>query len=470
VKRSNGESPVARTPLVSGALRRLRQHRHVRILSGYALSQAVVFSTSLARIPLIVSAIGSDGYGVALAIASLQPWILIVVSSVTNLTRVSLSESFGRSDFAEALDGITKMRQRARQLAVALIVSGVVVALAIPWERLLHAHAVGGTLAIRAGVCVSIWLVASAAPGAMYLGLLHAERKIALTQIFPGIAAVLSLAATTLGWALHLGLFAFVVAPAIAACAPYWLAHLWGRSLSREIALRSRGAQTVETKNSLARQLRPRDLLVMTGAAAPPLFSTGLDPIVLSISTGPAVVAAYGLATRLGLLVVILESALYPLYWANFSRLRAAGDIHRIWAEYRKELLLIVAGTTVLGTVFVLVGPLAASVLGGGKVARPMLLYWCVAVLAVLSGIQTVTLPLLGGVRTAPKVATIVFALIIPNETLSYVLSRNVGAAGPILASIGAVLILLASCFLLIKRDPQCVLGQPAPGTGPSPG
>ena len=170
--------------------------------------------------------------------------------------------------------------------------------------------------------------------------------------------------------------------------------------------------------------------------------------------------AAYGLASRIGLLVTLLPSALYPVYWANSSRLRSQGDIQRIRNEF-PQLLLVVAGTTVLGAVFVAAGPRIGAVLSAGKVARPTLLYWSVTLLGILTAAQTLTLPLLGSRRTAPKVAPLVFGLVIPNEALSYGLSKVVGAAGPILASIAASLILLGACFFLLRRDPQCVMDSP---------
>ena len=448
---------------IQGAVGRTVRHTHFRVLSSFAFSQGVALATSIARIPLVIAAIGSNGYGVALAVTSLQPWALDVVSSLTNLTRVSVSESLGRADFAGATQDIVKMRHRARQLMLILAVIGVVLAISVPWSELLHAHGVSGSLELRVAILVNLWLLASAAPGATSLGVLHADGKVALAQIFPAIAAVLSLAATAVGWALHLGLIAFVVAPAIAACTPYWLAQVWGRRSVRAIALRETARPIDPALASLprARELRPRDFVIMTGAAAPPLFSIGLDPIVLSISLGPAAVAAYGLANRLGLLVLLVQSALYPLYWAKFSRLRVAGDAQRIWKEYRKELLLVVAGTTVLAAIFLAAGPSVAGLLSGGKVARPMLLYWSVAALGILAAAQTVTVPLLGGVKTAPKVAILVFGLIIPNEALSYMLSRAVGPAGPILASIAAAMVLLGACFYMLRRDPDCIIQPP---------
>lgn len=445
-----------------------RQKVHIHVVSSYAISQGVVFLTSLARIPLVISAIGSQGYGVAVAITSLQAWIVIITISVAHLTQVSVSEDLGRRDFTGALRSIAEMRRRAKQLSLAIVLVGIVLSAALPWSRLLHAEKVSSSLALTVAICASLWLLATAAPGAAYLGILNAERKVALTQSFAAIAALSSLAATAVGWAMHLGLTAFVLAPAIAACVPFWIANILGRSNLRAIASRQDKAliHPDPRGNRTARQFRPRDLLVMMGVAAPPLFSTGLDPIVLSISKGPAAVAVYALASRLGLIVVMLPSALGPLYWSNFARLRAAGNIPRILALYRKELLLTIAGTAVLGVIFVVAGPRAANILSAHKVARPMILYLSVAVLGLLAAVQAVTLPLLSATRTAPKVAILVFGLIIPNEALSYVLSKEVGATGPILASIAAALVLLGSCFIIYKANPQCLIEQSAGPTG----
>ena len=115
---------------------RIRQHMHIRVVGSYAISQGVVFLTSLARIPLVIAAIGSDGYGVALAITSLQAWIVIVILSVTHLTQVSVSEDLGREDSLGALHTVMKMRRRAWQLSLTILLVGIVLSVALPWTRL----------------------------------------------------------------------------------------------------------------------------------------------------------------------------------------------------------------------------------------------------------------------------------------------------------------------------------------------
>jgi O-antigen/teichoic acid export membrane protein len=443
-------------------LTRLRRHTHLRVFISYAITQGVVFATSLARIPLIVAAVGSNGYGVAVAISSIQGWVVIIILSVTHLTQVSVSEDLGRKDPLGVSQTIAELRRKARMLMLGLAVAGVVLAFALPWAQLLHAQRISSELTIKLAICASMFLLASCAPGSVYLGVLNAQKKVALTQSFPALGAVASLAVTAVGWAMHLGIDAFVVAPAVAACIPFWVGPILGRKALRSLTA-SHNVDTTQpppTRSSGARGLRPRDFLILTGVAAPPLFSTGLDPIVLSVSRGPGAVAAYGLATRLGLLIVMLPAALYPLYWTTFSRLRAEGDIRGVFALYRKELLLLVTGTSALGILYIGAAPFVAHLLSDGKVGRPMLLYLSLAVLGLLSAVQSVTLPLLAGTRTAPKTALLVFGLIIPNEALSYALSRAVGAAGPILASIVATLVLLGICGLMIRRDPRCVVDE----------
>jgi len=447
------------------AIRRARRDTHIKVFGSYAISQGVVFVTSIGRIPLIVAAVGSSGYGVAVAVSSIQAWITIIILSVTHLTQVSVSEDLGRQDMVGVTQTIAEMRRKAHKIMLALTASGLVLALALPWSQLLHSGSVASAWTIKLAICATVFILASSAPGAVYLGVLNAEKKVALTQSFPAIGAVASLAVTAVGWAMHLGIAAFVIAPAISASIPFWVALVLGRHAFRSVsdpadAERDAGAPE-PARSSEARALRPRDFLILTGVAAPPLFSTGLDPLVLSISRGPHAVAAYGLATRLGLIVIMLPAALYPLYWSTFSRLRAEGDLRGIFALYRKELLLMVGGTSALGVLYVGAGPFVAGILSDGKVGRPLVLYLSLAVLGLLAAVQSVTLPLLAGTRTAPRTALLVFGLIIPNEALSYGLSRAVGPSGPVLASIIAALVLLGICGLMIMRNPRCAIDEP---------
>jgi hypothetical protein len=452
--------PLSASDLIE-TIRRARHHTHIKVFGSYAFTQGVVFVTSVARIPLVVAAVGSSGYGVAVAITSIQAWVILIIGSVTHLTQVSISEDLGRQDMVGVSQTIAEMRHKAYRLMFILILAGLVLALALPWSQLLHSNGISSTLTIKLTIFATMVIVASASPGAVYLGVLNAEKRVALTQSFPAIGAVTSLAVTAVGWAMHLGIAAFVIAPAVAASIPFWVGWILGRRAFRSVAVVEDADARVPTRSSKARALRPRDFLILTGVAAPPLFSTGLDPLVLSVSRGPGAVAVYGLATRLSLLVLMLPSALYPLYWTTFSRLRAERDLRGIFALYRKELILLISGTSALGVLYIAIGPSVADILSDGKVGSPLVLYVSLAVLGLLAAVQSVTLPLLAGTRTAPKTALLVFGLIIPNEALSYVLARAVGPTGPILASIVATLVLLGICGLMIVRNPRCAIDEP---------
>ena len=62
------------------------------------------------------------------------------------------------------------------------------------------------------------------------LGVMNAQRRVALTQSFPGIGALLGLAATACRVGDASGtLRVCCVAPTIAASTPFWLSHIMGR-------------------------------------------------------------------------------------------------------------------------------------------------------------------------------------------------------------------------------------------------
>jgi O-antigen/teichoic acid export membrane protein len=435
----------------------LRQR--LSILSSFGASQLLVFVTSLARIPLAIEALGTRGYGVLLAVASLLPWMALVVSSLTNLTRVEISECIGTGDADAARVTLASLRRSGRKMSFAVVAIGGVLAGALPWSSILRSGAAASPSALRISIAIAAVAMALSTSGAISLGVMHACRQVAIAQLLPGVGALVSLGATVVAFAAHLSLVPFVAATSLATCSPYWLAILLGRRSARALK-RGEFASAGQVPATLAsgrlgRTINARTLVIMTGAAAPPLFSTGLDPIVLSLSRGPIAVASYGLATRLGLIVTLLPSGLYPLLWANFARLRAAGDIARLRGEYWRELRIIGGGTAVLATAFALIGPRVATAIGGGKVAVPELLYSSISVLGVIAAVQTVTLPVLAGRKTAPWTATLVYGQVIPNEALSYVLSKHVGAAGPIIASIVAGIAFLCACWWLVKRDPD---------------
>ncbi len=436
---------------VFGPLLRLGSGTQAKILVTFAIGQALVLLTGLARIPIIVHAIGAVGYGLLLSITSIAPWLLLAVGGLTNVARVDVAEALGAGDTHRALAVLDSLLHRARRMALALIVISVLV-MVVPWSGILGSdeHMPLAAYELPVSVAVSGLLVASSTPGAVHQGLLQADRRVVITSILPGVAATLSLLITAVAAAVSAPFLAFVVATGVASSAPYWIAHILGRQ--QQARLRGKVTEQPDGTTAGHRPGTVGDLVVMTGAAAPPLFSTGWDPLTLGAAAGPADVAAYGLASRLALLVSVGPSALYPHYWSEYARLRAGGDLGALARRLRRDVVVVTALTATLGAVFVAIGPIVGRYIGSGAIAQPVALYVAMAVLGVLTAVQTVLLPVLGDRESARIVAGLVFGFMLPNVALSYLLSRTMGAYGPVVASIIFCSLLLIVAAVLIKR------------------
>ena len=184
-----------------------------------------------------------------------------------------------------------------------------------------------------------------------------------MTSILPGAAAILSLVVTAAAAVFSAPFVVFVLATVAASCAPFWFAHILG--LSHRAKMQRRVQDRSVTAHSRAGNTL--DLVIMTGAAAPPLFSVGWDPLVLGAAAGPEAVAVYGLASRLAALVTILPSALYPHFWAEYARLRAAGEREALRAHLRRDIIIVTGLTAALGVLYIGIGPIVGGSWGGTR-------------------------------------------------------------------------------------------------------
>jgi O-antigen/teichoic acid export membrane protein len=448
--------PLSRVLTAGPRLLRMTQDPKAKILVSSAIGLLLVFVTSIARIPLIIHSLGAAGYGLLLSVTALAPWMLLVIGGVTNVARVDIAEALGAAGEQSAWAMLEHHRRRAYRVGAWVGVISILIAVAVPWNSLLVSkHGMHlATYEVPLGVAVSGLMVALSTPGSVYQGLLQADRRVAITSILPGAAAILSLVLTAIATALSAPFVAFVLATVAASCAPFWFSHILG--LRHRARMRRRLDDTSVTAHSGGGDTK--DLVIMTGAAAPPLFSTGWDPVVLGAAAGPRAVAAYGLATRLSTLVTIVPGALYPHFWAEYARLRAAGDREALLAHLRRDIVIVAGLTAVLGALYTGIGPIVGTILGSHGVSQPRSLYAAFAVFGVFAALQTVLLPVLGGRGSAWLIATLVFAFTLPNVALSYVLSLRVGAVGPVLASIFFSVLLLSIAWVRIRRRPELLV------------
>jgi O-antigen/teichoic acid export membrane protein len=178
----------------------------------FGLAQATVFATSLARIPLIVTALGASGYGLVLAIGSILPWPILIATSFTSTARLRTAEAIGMNDSHRADGLVVRLTQQASSTGVLILLIGVLLAFTIPWPALLQSTQMASNNEVRLGVVIVAIFAGSACIGAVHQGYLQANNRVALTAAFSGIAAILSLLVTIAAYLLNLPLPAFIVA------------------------------------------------------------------------------------------------------------------------------------------------------------------------------------------------------------------------------------------------------------------
>jgi O-antigen/teichoic acid export membrane protein len=419
----------------------------------FGLAQATVFATSLARIPLIVTALGASGYGLVLAIGSILPWPILIATSFTSTARLRTAEAIGMNDSHRADGLVVRLTQQASSTGVLILLIGVLLAFTIPWPALLQSTQMASNNEVRLGVVIVAIFAGSACIGAVHQGYLQANNRVALTAAFSGIAAILSLLVTIAAYLLNLPLPAFIVASSIAMCAPFWLSTAFVPRHLRGVRFR-RATPTGEVKG-----LPVKEFIVMSGVSAPPILVSGFDAIILSAASGPGAVATYGIATRLAVLVTLVPAALYPVFWADFARQRASFPVDAMRKTVMRGLMPMLVITAIAASLFVFIGPQAAKFLTTGQVQSHPGLFIAIGAAALLATCQTVLLPALAGHhRAARLLAIIVYGSILPNVALSYLLARDLGAIGPVLSTILFSSLLVSTSVALIVKRPEMLV------------
>src|SRR5262249_31680845 len=192
--------PLSRLLTAASLSRLLRfaQSPKVKILVSFAIGQVLIFGTSVARIPLIIHSLGASGYGLLLAVTALAPWMLLVIGGLNNVSRVDIAEALGATGEHSAWATLENHRRHSYRVCAWVAAISILAALVVPWNSLLVTkHGLHmPTYEVPLGVAVSGVMVALSAPGSVYQGLLHADRRVVITSILPGAAAILSLVVT----------------------------------------------------------------------------------------------------------------------------------------------------------------------------------------------------------------------------------------------------------------------------------
>jgi O-antigen/teichoic acid export membrane protein len=179
------------------------------------------------------------------------------------------------------------------------------------------------------------------------------------------------------------------------------------------------------------------------------VMAYAFDPIIVAAFLTSRDVSAFGLASRITTLAMLLPLALGGLISARVNSWRgqtAWGDLyHRV----SRLCLQMGAAGAIVSALAVSIGPVIGRWLGRGVIDTPFTLYLAFGAYAVVSSATAPIFALFSGPGVARFRAVVVVGAGIANLGLSSLLIYPLGVAGPVVASL---ICLVAMALVLLRK------------------
>lgn len=229
-------------------------------------------------------------------------------------------------------------------------------------------------------------------------------------------------------------------------------------------------------------QLRPESLAVSFSVALALVRSGGLfaimsictvisyniDSLVVSSILGAEDAAVFSLAARMFILVGGTLTLAGQQMWPALADAIARGHIDWARSRYRRTLTVSTLINAFACIFLVVLGQWLSEIWVGEALVPPTSLLIALGVYTVVSTYVTQAVYLLAAVEKVKAIALLGVVMTVVNLVLSIVLTQSVGIAGPILGSLGALVLVLAGPVIVLTHREFSrldVTGQPAEET-----
>jgi O-antigen/teichoic acid export membrane protein len=401
-------------------------------VAAYGLAQAVNTLGGLVRIPLIVGALGSQGYGLFVVITSLWPWLAAPGEAWRETARA------GRGYPGPPGDAL----HRAYVSAAVLATGAGIAALTLQTEILPRADGVSSQIAAYSVLVLALTAALSVSPASI-VGASELAGRAHTVNLFSAASTLVGLPLLILAISLRETMLAIVSATAIGFAAPYLLASLTLRGRIRT----TRHAASTGPSGFGA-------MLIWTTSA---LVGSGLDALIVGSVVGADAAASYGVALRLLTLATVVTIALSGFTTGYFTRLRQT-EPGSLLVQLKRFGRLYILVSLVSALTFVLVGPDAASLLTRDAVAAPTSLYVLLGVVAFSGGAASPYLAALASTRGRRFRSIALLTTATGNVVTSVWAASVFGLVGPAACSAVAGLALLCAARTAVRLRPSLVL------------
>jgi O-antigen/teichoic acid export membrane protein len=329
------------------------RHRRVALsVAASALSKVIGLLVTLVSIPLTLSYLGAERFGVWSTLSSLIITLQFIDLGIGNGLVNAVSEAHGRGDRAAIRRYFSSAVLALTGVAVLVLMLAPVLVTQVPWADLMKLSEPLARQEVSASVAAFLCCIALGIPLALVQRVQVGLQQGFVASLWQCVSNLVSLVAIWLATRLELGL-------------PWLVVALLGAPLLTALL------NAMSFLAGASRDLRP-GLRYVTRPAVKELLSTGVAFLVLQIAVagvlysdtfiiayklGAAMVAEYAVPERLFSIVsVLLATAMGPL-WPAYREAIVRGDLPWVTRTLRRSLALAV-GLSFLASLFlVLAGP-----------------------------------------------------------------------------------------------------------------
>lgn len=408
------------------------RYRRAALGTGGAIgARAISALASLITVPLTLSYLGVERYGMWMTISSLALLLIFSDLGLGNGMLSAISIAHGRGDRTTTAriiaSGVWMLVAIGSLLAIALLLSYPFVG----WADLLN---VSGPLA-RAeapqAMLVFGLLFAASLPLAAVVQVRQAHQEAYVNSAYMAAGSVIGLIAAVAAIMAHAALpilvFALMGGPMLATGVNALV--LFGRQRPELRPV----LRNVEAGMAIRLLRSGWQFLVLQLAMAAAFYS---DTLVAALVIGPEAVADYSVVSKLFLIPTVVASAVLSPLWAAYGDAAGRGDVAWLQKTLRRSILAMLVITVPMAVGLTLLAPAIIEVWVGAAISPPMLLVIGMAIWTVLGAVgSSLAIPLNALHRLRVQIVTAV-AMGVLNVTLSIYFASRIGVSGVILGTV----------------------------------
>lgn len=409
------------------------QERHRRALLSSAtgvLSRIVSLVTPLVTIPLTLSYLGTERYGVWMTISSVVASLAFADLGIGNGLLNSVSAAYGRDDKALAREYVSS--GFFLLLAIALILAtGYFAAYPfLPWQKLFGISSPAVAAEVPRAVTVFVACFLLSFPLGTIDRTLMAYQEAFRTAFWAPFASLLSLLFVVVAIKQNLGIAGLIFAISGTSVLISMANGVFLFKFNRPWLL---PRPSLITKSAASRILKLGGMFFVIQLAA--MVRSNSGNMVIAHTLGSSAVTQYAVPVRVLVIVGSLITIMLTPIWPAYSEAIARGDVDWVRTTLKRSTALSLVLTIPFGAFLILFGRVILFHWTGGRVVPSTTLLIALAIWGIVSGVWACFAIFLMAAAIRFHACTTVMASVL-NLFLSIYFTGRIGISGAVLSSI----------------------------------